>query len=324
MVRKYASLALTGDQKSRIKALCERNNHRGLVSIVSDYGWILVGCLLSLEVQPLLYPLSVLIIGARQRALASLFHDGSHGTLFRSKVLNRVVSRVFCGWPIMQSMFAYRQSHVILHHSRLGDANHDPDYRELLGAGIYETQRGPDFFRRFILSAMYGRFTLRYIKSLILSRLSFSVRSNESRTETWLILAFHASIAVIAYSQGWLANLMFFWWIPLILVFPVIGWFSELSEHYPFMDASSEWCFGARNRYSCWVERFFIGMHGDSFHLTHHLLPGIPHWNLAAATRILRADNAFSEWDDKWGGIFSSDQSGRVTFVDFVRAPQRP
>ncbi|WP_174978385.1 fatty acid desaturase [Pandoraea terrigena] len=171
---KYTDLALNGDQKNRIKTLCERNNYRGLVSIASDYVWILAGCLLSLEVHPLLYPLSVLIIAARQRALASLFHDGSHGTLFRSKALNRVVSRVFCDWPITQSMLAYRQSHVILHHSRLGDVSHDPDYRELMRAGIYETQRGPDFFRRFILSAIYGRLTRRYIKSLILSRLSFS------------------------------------------------------------------------------------------------------------------------------------------------------
>ncbi|VVE86792.1 fatty acid desaturase family protein [Pandoraea bronchicola] len=42
MVRMYADLELSGDQKRRIKALCERNNYRGFVSIVSDYVWIIV------------------------------------------------------------------------------------------------------------------------------------------------------------------------------------------------------------------------------------------------------------------------------------------
>lgn len=320
----YADLELSGDQKRRVKALCERNNYRGFVSIVSDYVWIFAACLLSLEALPWLYPLSILIIGARQRALASLFHDAAHGTLFRSKTLNRVVSRVFCGWPVMQSMSSYRQSHVIAHHSRLGDAVHDPDFRELKDAGVYEIPPGPGFFRRFVLGAICGRLTVRYIKSLLQSRLSFSLKSYERLAESRLILAFHVAIAAIAYAQGWLANLMLYWWMPLVVVFPIIGWFSELSEHYPFMDASNEWCFSARNRYPFWGERLFIGMHGDSFHLTHHLLPGVPHWNLAAATRMLRADGTFAEWDDRWGGIFSSDRNSRVSFINFVRTPPTP
>ncbi|EON12711.1 fatty acid desaturase family protein [Pandoraea sp. SD6-2] len=324
MVRKYTNLELTRDQKRSIKALCERNNYRGVVSLVSDYVWILAACALSLKVHPLLYPLSILIIGTRQRALASLFHDASHGTLFRFQGLNRVAGRVFCGWPVMQSMLAYRRSHVIAHHARLGDAVRDPDFRELNDAGVYETPRGPRFFRRFVLSAIGGRLTIRYIKSLLLSRLSFSSRPNETQIESWLIVAFHVSIAATAYAYGWLGSLMLFWWIPLVLVFPLVGWFSELSEHYPFMEAANEWPFSSRNRYSFWVERLFIGMHGDSFHLTHHLLPGVPHWHLAAATRILRADRAFAEWDDRWGGIFSSDRKSRVSFIHFVKTPSTP
>ncbi len=321
MVRRSTNFTLTADQKRSIKALCVRNNYRGVVSIVSDYAWMLAACGLSLQVHPVLYPLSILIIGARQRALASLFHDASHGTLFKSKGLNRLAGRVFCGWPVMQSLSAYRRSHVMAHHSRLGDTAHDPDFRELKRAGVYAIPRGPDFFRRFVLSALCGRLTIRYLKSLWLNRLSFALRPDASQVESWLILLLHTVIAAIAYAHGWLANLMLFWWIPLVLVYPVIGWFSELSEHYPFMDASGAWRFTSRNRYSLWIERLFIGMHGDSFHLTHHLLPGVPHWHLAAATRILRADRAFAEWDDRWGGIFTSDRNGRVSFITFVRTP---
>lgn len=320
-MRTYTSLTLTADGRRSIKALCKRSNYRGFVSIAVDYIWILAACVLPLSVHPLFYPLSILIIGARQRALASLFHDASHGTLFRSKVLNRGVTRVLCGWPIMQSMSAYRQSHVIAHHMRLGDIVRDPDYRELVEAGIYKTDRGSVFFRRFVLSAFYGRMTFRYLRSLIQSRLYFSFKPCEAQIESWTILIFHLSVSVVALTQGWLVGLVLLWWVPLTVVFPLIGWFSELSEHYPLMDAPGKGCFGARNRYAGRIERLFIGMHADSLHLTHHLLPGVPHWNLGAATRILRADDTFAEWDDRWGGIFSSDRPERITFIDFVRTP---
>ena len=73
-----------------------------------------------------------------------------------------------------------------------------------------------------------------------------------------------------------------------------------------------------RNRYAAWYERLIIGMHGDNYHLTHHLLPGIPHWTLAKATKILREDRDFRAWDDVWGGIFSKKTPERVSFIGYV------
>lgn len=73
MGRRFPDLALSKEAREQIKALCKRNDHRGFVAVFSDYFWIATACALTLEVHPFLYPLSILIIGARQRALASLF-----------------------------------------------------------------------------------------------------------------------------------------------------------------------------------------------------------------------------------------------------------
>ncbi|VVD88843.1 fatty acid desaturase family protein [Pandoraea capi] len=323
LAQKYTNLRLTGEQKSALRPLYKRSNLRGLFSIVVDYLWIGMACALTLCVHPLLYPLSLLIIGARQRALASLFHDAAHRTLFKTKSLNSSLSRVLCGWPILQSLSAYHQSHVREHHPCLGDPRRDPDLREMKNAGVYEIPQGRDFFRKFVLGSLCGHWTLRYARSLILNRLSISPRRGDLKVESWCLLSFHAALITLCFLFDSLGILVLFWWLPLLVVFPVIGWLSELSEHYPFMDAGSKWRFSARNRYAGWLECLFIGMHGDSLHLTHHLLPGIPHWNLATATEILRMDGAFAEWDDQWGGIFSSDRPGRVTFVSFVGEARR-
>lgn len=76
--------------------------------------------------------------------------------------------------------------------------------------------------------------------------------------------------------------------------------------------------YSSRNRYAGRIERLLIGMHGDSYHLTHHLLPGIPHWKLAAATSILREDIEFRAWDDTWGGIFTSQDSTRMSLMGYI------
>jgi fatty acid desaturase len=74
----------------------------------------------------------------------------------------------------------------------------------------------------------------------------------------------------------------------------------------------------SRNRYAGLLERIFIGAHGDSYHLTHHLLPGVRHWNLRRATGILCEDSMFRSWDQTWCGIFSSRNRGRISFIQYV------
>jgi hypothetical protein len=117
---------------------------------------------------------------------------------------------------------------------------------------------------------------------------------------------------------GVVIELLLFWWIPFFVVYPIIGWFSELAEHYPMMEFREYGAFYSRNRYAGRCERSFIGMHGDNYHLTHHLLPGIPHWNLHKATQILCEDPIFGAWDDTWGGIFSSNGGARISLVEYI------
>jgi hypothetical protein len=63
-----------------------------------------------------------------------------------------------------------------------------------------------------------------------------------------------------------------------------------------------------RNRFPAWWERVFIDMHGDNLQLTHHLLPGIPHWNLQKAHRILTRDECHAAANGQADGIISREE----------------
>jgi fatty acid desaturase len=263
MTLDFAKPKLSVDQKKRIKKLYARNNYRGFLAILSDYGWIAFACWLSLAVHPAFYIPTILLIGARQRALASLLREAAHGTLLRSKILNISVGRILCGWPILQSFDTYRTSHVLAHHPKIGDLKEDPDYQYMKDCGIYEPQSRTKFINRFVVSPLFGSLTPRYVRFLIRDRFMSALMRRSERREAMAIIAFHLAICIFASWGGWLLELALYWWVPFILVYPIIGWFSELSEHYPLMEQASGKQYFSRNRYAGWLERLFIGMHGD-------------------------------------------------------------
>ncbi|WGK68576.1 hypothetical protein P0082_08805 [Candidatus Haliotispira prima] len=45
---------------------------------------------------------------------------------------------------------------------------------------------------------------------------------------------------------------------------------------------------------------------------------GIPYLNLAAATKILREDECFRNWDDFRGGIFTSLNPDRINLWNYI------
>lgn len=138
----------------------------------------------------------------------------------------------------------------------------------------------------------------------------------KERAEAIMIVVFHLSIILIAFTTGWIKELFLFWWIPFLVIHPVIGWFSELSEHYPMMESTNTARFYSRNRYAGVGGKIFYRYALGLFsHLTHHLYPAIPHWNLKKATEILRQDVIFAEWDNYWGGIFSSSTPNRTSLL---------
>jgi len=314
----FAKPVLSREQKARIKALYQRDNYHGFVTIIQDAAAVAMAILLTTW-SFWLYPVSLLIIGARQRALASLLHKAAHGTLFKRQFLNASVGRIFCGWPILQSFAAYRQSHVLNHHPKIGEEADDPDLLFMIAEGIYEEQSRSVFLRRYVFGPLLGGRSFRYVWFLLKDRLGGPLHKGEHRVETIAILVFHTFVAILMYQLSVFSYFLLFWWVPFVTVHPVIGWFSELSEHFPMMKvAFDDPSYSSRNRYASIVEALFIGTHGDNYHLTHHLLPGIPHWNLKKATLILREDEEFRTWDNIWGGIFTANNPSRISLIDYI------
>ncbi len=99
--------------------------------------------------------------------------------------------------------------------------------------------------------------------------------------ETIIMLAYLFTIVSAALYFGFWSQLILFWLVPYITVFQVLGYFIEVSEHYPLVGQNTVDLYMTRNRFSPWYEGFFTSMHGENFHLVHHLthIPH-PHWHI--------------------------------------------
>lgn len=289
------------DIKREVTQLCVLNNHSGFLAIGLDFLVIAAAVLLA-EANSYFYPVAFLIIGSRQRALATILHESAHGTLAKNKLMNRILGTYLSGYLIFQTWDSYKKSHVQKHHHKLGQATVDPDYKYYLDSGVYDDQTRNRFIWHYLAKPLLFLNVFSSLHYLVKNRLL----SKGCRKE---LLPMILSLACLACLGGILVNEQFFiiyWIIPFFTSFQMFTWFIELAEHYPMVKTATNDISATRNRFSHAIEHFFTGMHNEHFHLVHHLFPGVPFWRMKQAHQILLRDDKYARINAESGGIFLS------------------
>lgn len=138
------------DINLQISRLKELDNYHGLLALLEDFALISVAIWLSFKC-PIFYPIALVLIGSRMRALATILHESSHRTLAANQFLNDLLGYL-AAYSILQIPVVYYKSHTYKHHRYLGDLNRDPDLKFHVRQGMYEPMSPSTFFLRFILT----------------------------------------------------------------------------------------------------------------------------------------------------------------------------
>ncbi|MCA4914540.1 MAG: fatty acid desaturase [Roseomonas sp.] len=258
-------------------------------------------------------------MGIRQRALATVLHEATHWTLARSQSLCAVLGSI-AGWCIFQTFASYRQSHCKEHHPFLGSTQKDPDLANYDRQRLFE-QPPQSFLRQHLIEAARGGKIAANICNLIRDRLlvdDIGSLTTWARVEYvgfalfWVLL-----ICVVAMTGAWLPLIL--WLTAYLTVFQTLNWLIELCEHFPIIRTGKNELEMTRNREGHWVEDFITGVHGEKWHLVHHLQPGIPFWLLHDAHRVMLADAAYAAANEGNSGVFTSGPDGRPSILTRMR-----
>ncbi|ANP89934.1 MULTISPECIES: fatty acid desaturase family protein [Rhizobium] len=313
---RYESFRFSAEVK---KALAELrpDNITGALYIAKDYAVIVLFALLCVKLSWWFYPLALLFIGAHQRGLTTIAHDAAHRTLARNGTLNYALGILFAAYPLFQKHWAYRVSHVYLHHPHLGDPDKDPDLKFFLESGVYKVRHPVRYITDIILLPLFGAATIGYLRYLFTHRFKVTgVEKSKLDSKALFIdkvgfYAFWTTILVGSYWLNLLDDVALFWIVPYLTTFQALGWFIEIAEHSPMCETEKTNLFLTRNRKGNCIERLLLGVNLDEYHLEHHLSPGIPFWLLKKAQKIRMRDPNYAEVAATWGGLFVRGPQGQ-------------
>lgn len=288
-----------------IKKLYSYDNWHALIALGIDYFFIILAIFIA-EYWFWFLPLTFLIIGSRQRALATILHEASHSSLTRNKTIGKIYGTIFSGYLIFQSWDSYYRSHVKYHHPKLGTTS-DPDLQYYKAAKIGQKISEKGFYWKFLWSYLLCIHIFESFNYLIQNRLL----SAPKKVEIIQILIMQSIIfCLLFYFVGWYGYILY-WLLPYLTTFQIFTWFIELSEHHSMISWATNTLECSRNRFSHPIEHFFIGIHAENYHLVHHLFPAIPFWRLNAAHQILLKDKEYVLINAGFGGIFLSSNHNK-------------
>jgi fatty acid desaturase len=287
--------------RDEIGELLEMNDLRTWGSIALNWGIVFAVMALVAQVPHVLTVLLALfVIGARQLGFAVMMHETSHSTLLTNKKLNDFVGNWVCSYPIWSDPAPYRAYHL-QHHARTG-SDEDPDLALVLPFPITRASFGRKAWRD-----LSGQTGIKFARAAF--RRTFG-RFNEDS------VARKAAIGV-AVTNAVLLGILALAGHPELYLLWVVAWLTtntfvtrlrSIAEHALTPDRVDP-LRNTRTVRARWWERLLLAPNRVNYHLEHHLLMTVPHYNLPRMHALLRERGALDNAciaDGYWGVIKKS------------------
>ncbi len=274
--------ALSRDELRQLLQLEDRKSWRSLC-----LNWGLVAGAFALVAwwpNPATVVLALFVIGARQLGFAILMHDAAHRALFRNRRLNDWAGNWLCAYPIWSDLHPYRPYHL-QHHAKTGTAE-DPD---LVLTTPFPITRAS--LRRKIWRDLSGQTGWKRLRATVRRDLGRS-RGRVRRNFDAGLEALSGVVVTNAVLFGVLALLgrpaLYLLWIGAWLTtYSLVMRIRSIAEHAMVPDPASD-LQNTRTTLASWWERLLVAPNYVNFHLEHHLLMTVPHYNLPRLHRLLR------------------------------------
>ncbi|MGD2117008.1 MAG: fatty acid desaturase [Chromatiales bacterium] len=243
-----------------------------MIAALTDWAIIAVAAAVTIVHGWLWAPLSILVIGNRQRALGNILHDASHNRIDSNRKRAQILTHLLFSWPLWVSMQIYCEEHQH-HHRYLADPKRDPDF-------IHDESRLTGHWLSVWIDQI---FSLKMFRTSLLSHLP----RMDLRSLLGVLFWWGAVLGLIAFISGTTSAMSFLglWIVARATAFHVITSFREISDHVGLQPGTLIG-FSRNHPVSGGLAQLFHP-HNNGYHLLHHLAPGIPYHAFPQAHELL-------------------------------------
>ncbi|MGH7963514.1 MAG: fatty acid desaturase family protein [Candidatus Binatia bacterium] len=285
----------------RWRAALTREEIAGLLAVRDAWAWFsilfnwgIIGAAFAIVAawpNPLSILLALFLIGGRQLGMAILMHDAAHRVLLKHRFWNDWVGNWLCAYPVWNDLHPYRTYHL-KHHTKTW-TEEDPDLelatpfpisRASLRRKMWRDLSGQTGWKRFL--AILNR-DLGNSKGRVRRDFGAGLQALKGVLVTnGILLGLLAAFGHAEFYLLWIAA----WFTTYSLVMRI----RSIAEHAMVPDPKNEMQ-NTRTTLIHWWERLFIAPNHVNFHLEHHLLMTVPHYNLPRLHRWLRERSVLTE-----------------------------
>jgi len=273
--------------REEVLELVRMNDVRGGSSVLVNWGIVFAAmALVAAWPSPLTIVPALFLIGARQLGMAVLMHEAAHRTLFKNRRVNDWVGNWLCAYPIWSDLNPYRPYHL-QHHKKTGSAE-DPDLGLIRPFPI--TRRS---LARKVWRDLSGQTGVKFVKGAWRRTFGQFREDPIARRAAIGVVVTNLVLATILAAAGipWLYLL---WPAAWLTTNTLVTRIRSIAEHALTPD-QSDLLRNTRTTRARWWERLLIAPNRVYYHLEHHLVMTVPHYNLARMHRILRDRGALGD-----------------------------
>ena len=241
---------------------------------------------------PVLYLATITLIGSRMHAIAILMHDASHHRFLKNRRLSDLITNVSTMYPLFSTVEIYRYNHS-RHHRHL-NTEEDPDWFAKIGKREFTF---PKTKREFILTLLSYFLLVQGVRDAIwLAKRLGAPKEGQQITwqQKWSRLTFYAVLVAALTILGWWPHFLMYWVVPYLSTFLMFQYIRSVAEHFGELEYD-HLLNATRTVKATLFEKLLFAPHHVSYHLEHHLYPGVPFYNLPKLHRLLMQDQAFKD-----------------------------
>jgi len=280
----------TTDEIRELRVIQE---HRAWLTVLVNYALIAASMgLVAYAPSAFTVVLALVIIGTRQLGFAVVMHESAHHTLFTNRRLNDFVGNWLAAYPVYLSADMYRAHHLEHHAKTWTDG--DPDLSLATGFPVSKASMTRKVARDLLgvtgLKQLLGTtyLVVKVARGEQVDAGTLPLRLERGPAIRMVVGTIVTNLILLAILWALAHPMLYLLWAGAWLTTnKLVARIRSIAEHAVIPDPSDPMG-QTRTVRAGWLERLLIAPNRVQYHLEHHLLMTVPHYNLPKFHEMLR------------------------------------